>query len=283
MHKDKRKDCTHLEIKLNDEVAAKLKCSFGDEKVGYDKTYMHFVTEHDQKIEKILIDGLSREFPDHKIIAEETTGTGEMPELTDAPTWFIDPIDGTLNFLHLFPHFCISVGLTVRKELALGIIYNPSNSELYTAIKGKGAFLNGKPIHTSKVTELKDALIMLEPLVWKVEKVKDNNYQGHKMDALVEATHITRCIGSAALTLAYVAHGVADCFYLDTHLKAWDVAAGTLILREAGGTVIDTKGGVYDIMKPNTIAASNETLARKISKLIADTDLKTQRKRLQRA
>ncbi|XP_024882350.1 uncharacterized protein LOC112461367 [Temnothorax curvispinosus] len=121
---------------------------------------------------------------------------------------------------------------------------------------------------------------MLEPLVWKVEKVKDNNYQGHKMDALVEATQITRCIGSAALTLAYIAHGVMDCFYLDTHLKAWDVAAGTLILREAGGTVIDSKGGVYDIMKPNTIAASNETLARKISKLIADTDLKTQRKRL---
>ncbi|XP_077267848.1 inositol monophosphatase 2-like isoform X2 [Temnothorax americanus] len=242
---------------------------------------MDFVTEHDQKIEKILIDGLSREFPDHKIIAEETIGTGEMPGLTDAPTWFIDPIDGTHNFIHLFPHFCISVGLTVRKELALGIIYNPSNSELYTAIKGKGAFLNGKPIHTSKVTELKKALVMLEPFVWKLE-LKDNSIQIPRMNALVEATHITRCIGSAALTLAYIARGVADCFFLDTHLRAWDVAAGTLILREAGGTVIDTKGGVYDIMKPNTIAASNETLAQEISKLIIDTDLKTQRKRLQR-
>ncbi|XP_024876690.1 inositol monophosphatase 1-like [Temnothorax curvispinosus] len=102
------------------------------------------------------------------------------------------------------------------------------------------------------------------------------------MNALVEATHITRCIGSAALTLAYIARGVADCFYLDIQLKPWDVAAGTLILREAGGTIIDTKGGVYNIMKPNTIAASNETLARKISKLVIDTDLKTQRKRLQR-
>lgn len=76
----------------------------------------------------------------------------KMPELTDAPTWFLDPIDGTINFMHLFPHFCISVALTVCKELVLGIIYNPSNSELYTAIKGKGAFLNGKPIRTSKVT-----------------------------------------------------------------------------------------------------------------------------------
>lgn len=88
-----------------------------------------------------------------RIIAEETVTVMEkMPELTDAPTWLLDPIDGTINFMHLFPHFCISIGLTVRKELVLGIIYNPSNSELYTAIKGKGAFLNGAPIHTSKVT-----------------------------------------------------------------------------------------------------------------------------------
>ncbi|XP_071558249.1 inositol monophosphatase 2-like isoform X3 [Temnothorax nylanderi] len=237
--------CFEFAKELTLRAGKRLKCSFEDEKVVYNKDmgygYMDFVTEYDHKIEKILIDGLSREFPDHKIIAEETIGTGEMPELTDAPTWIIDPIDGTHNFIHLFPHFCISVGLTVRKELALGIIYNPSNSELYTAIKGKGAFLNGKSIHTSKVTELKKALIMLEPYIWKIGLVEDKNTQIPAMDALVKATHITRCIGSAALHLAYIARGAADCFYLDTHLKAWDVAAGTLILREAGGTVIDTK------------------------------------------
>lgn len=77
---------------------------------------------------------------------------GKMPEFTDAPTWFIDPIDGTLNFIHMFPQICISIGLTICKELVLGIIYNPLNSELYTAIKGEGAFLNGKPICTSKVS-----------------------------------------------------------------------------------------------------------------------------------
>ncbi|XP_071558248.1 inositol monophosphatase 2-like isoform X2 [Temnothorax nylanderi] len=245
--------CFEFAKELTLRAGKRLKCSFEDEKVVYNKDmgygYMDFVTEYDHKIEKILIDGLSREFPDHKIIAEETIGTGEMPELTDAPTWIIDPIDGTHNFIHLFPHFCISVGLTVRKELAL---------------------------------ELKKALIMLEPYIWKIGLVEDKNTQIPAMDALVKATHITRCIGSAALHLAYIARGAADCFYLDTHLKAWDVAAGTLILREAGGTVIDTKGGVYDIMKPNTIAASNETLAREISKLIIDTNLKTQRKRLQK-
>lgn len=78
--------------------------------------------------------------------------TQEMPELTDAPTWFVDPIDGTMNFIHALPHFCISIGLTVRKEPVLGIIYDPTRSELYSAIKDKGAFLNGKPIHTTNIT-----------------------------------------------------------------------------------------------------------------------------------
>lgn len=88
-----------------------------------------------------------------RIIAEETINAMEkMPELTDTPTWFLDPIDGTVNFIHLFPAFSISIALTVCKELILGIIYDPWNSQLYTAIKDKGAFLNGKPIHTSKVT-----------------------------------------------------------------------------------------------------------------------------------
>jgi fructose-1,6-bisphosphatase/inositol monophosphatase family enzyme len=88
-----------------------------------------------------------------RIIAEEMTAAMEkMPELTDAPTWFLDPIDGTTNFIHSFPNVCISLALTIRKELVLGIIYNPLNSELYSAIKGQGAFLNGKPIRTSNVT-----------------------------------------------------------------------------------------------------------------------------------
>ncbi|XP_011868922.1 PREDICTED: inositol monophosphatase 3-like [Vollenhovia emeryi] len=270
--------CFEFAKELTLQAGKILEC-FKDEKVVYHKGEWDFVTDCDHKIEKILIDGLSREFPDHKIIAEETVNAiGKMPELTDAPTWLLDPIDGTVNFMHSFPHFCISVALTVCKELVLGIIYNPSSTELYTAIKGKGAFLNGKPIRTSKVTELKKALLMIES-VTKVQKNRD--IYAARLDALDKATQIARNIGSAALSLAYVAQGSADCVHSD-HVKVWDVAAGTLILREAGGTVLDTKGGVYDIMKPNTIAASNETLAREMSKLIIDTDLKTQRKRLKR-
>lgn len=271
--------CFEFAKELTLQAGKLLECNSKDEKIIYNKGNWDFVTNYDHKIEKIFIDSLSKEFPDHKIIAEETIHAMEkMPELTDAPTWFLDPIDGTINFIHLFPYFSISVALTVCKELVLGIIYDPWNSELYTAIKGKGAFLNGKPICTSKVSEMKEALFLYE---MSFMKLKEKDIYIARMIALTEEMQVARNIGSAALSLAYVARGVADCLHHDI-LKPWDVAAGTLILREAGGTVLDTKGGVYDIMKPNTIAAANETLARNISKLIIDTDLKTQRKRLKR-
>lgn len=269
--------CFEFAKELTLQAGKLLENNFKD-KIVRDKGNWDFVTNYDHKIEKIFIDGLSREFPDHKIIAEETVHTMEkMPKLTDAPTWLIDPIDGTINFMHLFPSYSISVALTVCKELVLGIIYDPSNSDLYTAIKGKGAFLNGKPIRTSKVTELKEALLLLETTVIKLKK--DRDIYMARMIALIESSQIIRNFGSAALSLAYIARGTADCLHHD-FFKPWDVAAGTLILCEAGGTVLDMKNGVYDIMKPNNIAAANETLARDLAKLIADTDLKTQRKRL---
>ncbi|XP_011630544.1 inositol monophosphatase 2-like [Pogonomyrmex barbatus] len=260
-----------------------IKCHCEEEKVVYVKNKNDFVTDFDNKIEKLFFDNLSKEFPNHKIIAEEAAAKMlEMPELTDAPTWFIDPIDGTTNFIHSFPQFCISVGLMICKELVLGIIYNPMHSEFYSAIKGKGAFLNGKPICCSKVTELKEALIGLETSIALVISVGANKdiYTG-RINALVEITQGVRNIGSAAMAMAYVARGALDSFHLDD-LKPWDVAAGTLIIREAGGIVIDTKGGEYNVMKPKTIAASSETLARELSKFIIDIDLKTQRKRLKR-
>ncbi|KYN01586.1 Inositol-phosphate phosphatase, partial [Cyphomyrmex costatus] len=259
-----------------------LECSVKDEKIIYNKNEWDFVTNYDQQIEKMFIKGLSKEFPDHKIIAEETVATMQkMPELTDAPTWLLDPIDGTINFMHSFPQFCISIALTVHKVPVLGIIYNPLSLEFYSAIKGKGAFLNGKPIHVSNITDLKKAMLVLDPSAIKIVG-KDKDIYAARVNALIEATQVTRNFGSAALSLAYLARGIIDCFHLDNVLKPWDVAAGILIIREAGGTVIDSKGAAYDIMKPNTTAAANENLAREISTLIIDTDLKTQRKRLKR-
>lgn len=190
----------------------------------------------------MFIDSLSKEFPDHKIIAEETVAEMQgMPEFTDAPTWFIDPIDGTVNFIHTFPQTCISVGLTVCKEPVLGIIYNPITSEFYSAIKGEGAFLNGKRIRISKVTEMKNALQVIEPTILQVLYRKSKDIFLGKIDALVGAAKVTRTLGSAALSMAYVARGAVDCMHIDC-LQAWDVAAGIVIVREAGGTVMETKG-----------------------------------------
>ncbi|XP_029162798.1 inositol monophosphatase 1-like [Nylanderia fulva] len=254
-----------------------IKHAFKGEKIVYKKeAAWDFVTDIDQKVEKMFIDGLSKEFPDHKIIAEETIAAlKELPKLTDEPTWFLDPIDGTINFIHTFPQCCISVGLTVCKKPVLGIIYNPMTSELYTAISGQGAFLNGKRIYTSKITELKKAMLEIEPTVMIILLGKDRFLT--RIETLVGTAKAIRSVGSAALGLAYVARGALDCYHMDG-LQAWDVVAGIVLVHEAGGTVMESTGGVYDIMKPNTIAASNETLARELSKLIVETDLKVQRK-----
>lgn len=121
-----------------------------------------FVTETDQQVEKLLVDGLSSQFPDHKFIGEETVSAGGQCELTNAPTWIIDPIDGTMNFVHSFPHSCISIALFVDSEPQIGIIYNPLIEQLFIAIKGKGAYLNGKKIQVSGETQLKNSLLMME-------------------------------------------------------------------------------------------------------------------------
>lgn len=121
-----------------------------------------FVTETDQRIEKMLINTLITEFPNHRFIGEESVASGGNCTLTDAPTWIIDPIDGTLNFVHSFPHSCISIALFINSEPQIGIIYNPILEQLFTARKGKGAYLNGKPIQVSEQTQLSKALIMIE-------------------------------------------------------------------------------------------------------------------------
>lgn len=120
------------------------------------------VTETDQAVEKLLMDGIGAEFPSHKFIGEETVASGGSCNLTDEPTWIIDPIDGTMNFVHAFPHSCISLALFIDKQPQIGIIYNPMLEQLFTARKGQGAFLNGKQIHASKEAVLAKALIMLE-------------------------------------------------------------------------------------------------------------------------
>ncbi|XP_062130586.1 uncharacterized protein LOC133841833 [Drosophila sulfurigaster albostrigata] len=232
--------------------------------------FYDLLTVYDKQIEDTLIEGLQKAFPESLIIGEEESAAAHrQAELTDAPTWIIDPIDGTTNFIHRIPHCCISVGLAINKELVVGIIYNPPANELFSAWKGHGAYLNGKPIHTSKVTKIKQAIIAYEISLISAAFVRDKNMK--RIYKLGSNATATRSFGSAALDVAYVAVGQCDVFHVED-LKPWDIAAGAVILTEAGGSIYHTKGGKFDIMHPYLICGATEELTQEAIKLIKEAD-----------
>lgn len=223
------------------------------------------VTEVDKKVEETIITGLTERFPTHKFIGEETVAGGAKCNLTDDPTWIIDPVDGTMNFVHGFPHSCISLGLTIDKEPVAGIIYNPMLQQLFTAKKGKGAFLNDRQIYVSSIKELSGALVTFEAGTSRdveKQKVVFENFR-----RLISNCHGVRALGSAALNMAMVAMGGADGNF-EFGIHAWDIAAGTILVREAGGVVIDPAGGPLDILSRRVLCASTPELAQEISKTI---------------
>ncbi|XP_044257684.1 inositol monophosphatase 1 [Tribolium madens] len=221
------------------------------------------VTETDQQVEKLLIQNLSKDFPDHKFIGEESVAGGSQCNLTDAPTWIIDPIDGTMNFVHTFPHSCISIALFIEKKPQVAIIYNPMLKQLFTALKGQGAYLNGKKIQVSKESDFKKALIMMEfgtsrdPEKMKVVLANQN--------VLINQVHGLRALGSAALDMAMVALGAAEA-YFEFGIHIWDIAAGELIITEAGGVVMDPSGGPIDRFSRRVLAANCREIAEELSK-----------------
>ncbi|XP_011868928.1 PREDICTED: inositol monophosphatase 2-like isoform X2 [Vollenhovia emeryi] len=229
------------------------------------------VTEYDRKIENVIIGKLKRAFPSHRFIAEESTGN-DLPELTDAPTWIIDPIDGTVNFIHGFPHTCVVVGLAVKKEMVLGIVYNPILEQLFTARKGRGAFLNGKPIHVSKVQDLSKALVCMESGFIKIDSLREKMVE--RIQTVVNEVQGIRTLGVAALSLCYIALGIVEAYYIEgPGISTWDIAAASLIISEAGGVVVDRiTGAPIDIMKPRAVAACNDGIARDVVRLIREAD-----------
>ncbi|XP_063986994.1 inositol monophosphatase 1-like [Diachasmimorpha longicaudata] len=223
------------------------------------------VTESDKEVEKLFMGGISSRYPDHRFIGEETTASGAKAQLTDAPTWVIDPIDGTMNFVHGLPHTCISVALLVDKVTEMGFVYNPVIEQLFTARRGQGAFLNGKPIKVSGERELGKTLLMAEMgtsrNAEKMKAVMEN------LQILVPKVHGIRTLGSAALNMCMVAMGGADAnFEFGVHV--WDFAAGDLIVREAGGVVIDPADGPLDLMSGRVLCASSMEVAKEIAKLL---------------
>ena len=199
------------------------------------KSKNNFVTFVDKESEKRLVKGLQKILPEAGFITEEATIHTERKQYT----WIIDPLDGTTNFIHGIPIYCISIGLyDSSNEGLIGIIYEPNSKELFYATKNGGAFLNGKKISVTKTKKLKDSLVITGFPTYDYSRM--NEYI-ELFRHLMKHTHGLRRLGSAAVDLAWVACGRFDSFY-EYSLNAWDVAAGALIVKEAGGKVSDFSG-----------------------------------------
>lgn len=221
--------------------------------------YYDVVTEFDRRSEDYIIQVIREKYSTHKFIAEETSATsGEENVLTDAPTWIIDPIDGTMNFVHRVGLIAIGVALCWKGRVVLAVSYNPIMDEMFTATKGGGAHLNGRPIHTSNARLLQEALVAEETSIGHTAHTKDRVMT--RTYNLVSKVPGMRALGSAVLTLAYVAAGRIDAYQIE-FLKPWDIAGGALLIEEAGGVVRDSfTGGDFNIMKPNVLVAATQEL-----------------------
>ena len=224
---------------------------FSRDKIEY-KDLNNLVSYVDKEAEKLLVAGLSSLLPEASYITEEGT-TGIEPDPT-ALNWIIDPLDGTTNVIHGIPVYCVSVGLARGKELLLGVIHEPSLNEMFYAWQGGGAWCNDKPMKVSTVPSLQDSLIATGFPYYKFEKQK--RYM-HILELLMQKTHGIRRMGAAAVDLAYVAAGRFDGFY-EYNLNSWDMAAGVLMIKEAGGKVTDFKGGDNYLFGGDIIATAGQ-------------------------
>ncbi len=215
-----------------------------------EKPGLGYVGEADLASEKYIIGQIISRFPGSRILAEESGLTGREDQ---APlTWIVDPLDGTTNFLHGFPFFSVSIAVMEGNTLTAGAVYDPFHDELYAAARGKGAMLNGEPIHVSETASFKDSLLITGFYYHQGEKLTQ---QVERFRRIQEKTLSVRRLGSAALDLCYVASGRADGFWEDG-LSSWDMAAGVLLVQEAGGRFTDRFGGPGDIFGP-TVACTN--------------------------
>ncbi|XP_049604715.1 inositol monophosphatase 1 [Syngnathus scovelli] len=240
----------------------------GDVAVMHKSSQVDLVTETDQRVERLIISSIKAKFPTHSFIGEESVAAGAPSIFTDEPTWIIDPIDGTTNFVHGFPFVSVSIGFTVKKEIEFGVVYSCIEDKMYTARKGKGAFCNGLPIKVSGQEDVSRSLVLAE-----VNFEKDTQRFDMKLanlrSILAIPVHGIRSSGSAAINMCLVASGAADAYY-DQGIHCWDMAGGAAVLTEAGGVVLDISGGPFDLMSRRLIAASTPALARHLAGHIAE-------------
>lgn len=208
----------------------------------------NLVSEIDKGSEEKIIKIIKRHYPNHAILAEES---GALDASSDYK-WVIDPLDGTTNYLHGLPVYCVTLGIEYKGEIVAGVVYDPNLDELFTAEKGAGAYLNGKRMRVSQRARLIESLLVTG-FPYDIAQNPDNAI-GHFVNFLVEGQGLRR-LGSAALDLSYVAAGRFDGFW-EVNLNPWDMAAGVLFVREAGGRVTDFIGGESTIYKKQVLASN---------------------------
>lgn len=220
------------------------------------------VTEIDGRSENFILDRLNTLYPGHTIITEETGAhSGDMEHC-----WYIDPLDGTMNYAHGIPMFCVSIGYAHKGELTMGVVYDPMRDECFSAEKGKGAFLNGHPIRCAEKTELREALFSTGFSMKVLEQLKKNNFPA--FEELNKKTAGVRRIGVAALEICYVACGRLDGMW-ELLLCPWDVAAGFVIASEAGVKITDLDGNADVFKEPYEYIIANPVLHEKLSRALA--------------
>jgi myo-inositol-1(or 4)-monophosphatase len=211
------------------------------------KNSLNLVTQVDQLSEKKILSVLQKQFPTHDFLGEESG----LQENNSAYTWIIDPLDGTTNFAHAYPFFCVSIALVQNGIPIVAVIYDALRDECFTAQKGKGAFLNGKPIRVSKISKLEKSLLC----TGFAYMVRETHYNLDNFAQFVLTSQGVRRDGSAAMNFAYVAAGRLDGFW-ERGIQAWDIAAGALLILEAGGKLTDITGDPFDLFAQNALAAN---------------------------
>jgi len=219
-----------------------------------------FVTNSDKRTEKIIMNELSLARPDYSFLAEESGLSNKISEYR----WIIDPIDGTTNFLHGIPNFAISIGLEKNKEIICGMIFNPITNELFYAEKGKGAYLNNSRIRVSSRKNIDECVVLTggPVLSYKNKEIFFKEYEN-----VTRKVAATRKLGSSALDLAFLASGRCDGVF-ERNLNYWDIAAGIIIVKEAGGTVTDFKGGDKYVEEKNLLG-TNSKIDKELISLLA--------------
>ena len=242
-----------------------------------EKSRANLVTEADEAAQAAIVAHLRQAFPDHGFLGEENLheqgsagrakgddGGSGSESAADSTLWIIDPLDGTTNYVHGLPYYAVSIALWCGGQLQVGVIFDPTRNETFTASVGGGAFLNGRSIQTSGETNISKALAMASlPIAADPEHPAVRRF----LKALPRLQAVQRT-GSAALNMAYVAAGRIDAFW-STSLHPWDIAAGTLLVQEAGGIVTGIAGEAIDIFVPNLLAASSRSLQHDLTQVLA--------------